>query len=135
MAIVTLIWAGLRTVWGTVLYIWLKVAWAVLVAAGLTQMVWAVLVAAGLVMPTDRVDGCGWGVVVLVIAVLNGIAYWCSHHIALMPCTRQITEDRNPYLYGVASEQAQLACLPVPKVIESQFFTASAIGRSPDMPF
>ena len=82
-------------------------------------------------MPTDRVDGDGWGVIVLVIATLNGITFWCSHHVVLMPRTRQITEDRNPYLYSVASEQAQLAGLPMPKVIESPFFTASAIGRSP----
>ena len=131
MALMTPIWTGLRAVWGTLLYIWLQGAWALLVAVGLIQMVWAVLVAVGLLVPTDRVDGDGWGVIVLVIAILNGITYWCSHHVAVMPRTRQITEDRNPYLYGVASEQAQLAGLPMPKVIESPFLTASAIGRSP----
>ena len=96
MALMTPIWTGLRAVWGTLLYIWLQGAWALLVAVGLIQMVWAVLVAVGLLVPTDRVDGDGWGVIVLVIAILNGIAYWCSHHVALMPRTRQITEDRNP---------------------------------------
>ena len=131
MTIITPIWTGLRAVWGTLLFIWLQGAWALLVAAGLIQVVWAVLVAVGLLMPTDRVNGDGWGVIVLVIAILNGIAYWCSHHVALMPRTRQITEDRNPYLYSVVSEQAQLARLPVPKIIESEIFTASAIGRSP----
>ena len=131
MAITTPIWIGLKAVWGTLLYLWLQWAWALLVAAGLIQMVWAVLVAVGLLMPTDRVDGDGWGVIVLVIAVLNGIAYWFSHHVALMPGTRQSTEDRNSYLYRVVSEQAQLARLPVPIVIQSEIFTASAIGRSP----
>ena len=42
-----------------------------LVAVGLIQMVWAVLVAVGLLVPTDRVDGDGWGVIVLVIAIFE----------------------------------------------------------------
>ena len=130
MAITTPIWIALRAVWGALLFIWLQWAWVVLVAAGLIQVVWAALVAVGL-EPTDRIDGDGWGVTVLVITILNGIANWCSHQVALMPRTRQITEDRDPYLYGIVSEQAQLAGLPTPKVIESPFFTASAIGRNP----
>ena len=132
MAIVTPIWRGLRAVWGTLLNIWLSGAWTLLIVAGLSQMVWALLAAVGLSMPASYlVDGEGWGVFVLVIAILSGIAFWCSHHVALMPGTRESTKDRNPYLYKIVSEQAQLARLPVPKVIESENFTASAIGRSP----
>ena len=66
-----------------------------LVAVGWIQMVWAVLVAVGLAMPSDRVDGYGWGGFVLVIAILNWVAYWWGHQTALMPWARQITEDRN----------------------------------------
>ncbi len=105
--------------WGTILYIWRQTAWPVLVAVGL------------LFMLSDLVDGYGWGVFVLVVAALNWAAYWCGHHIALMHWARQITEDRNSYLYSVASVQAELAGLPVPKVYEirSTFPNAHAIGR------
>lgn len=113
------------------LYVWMQTAWAVLMTVGLIQLAWAVLAAAGLAAPIDRIDGYEWGVIVLVITVVNWIAYWCSHHITFMPWTRQITDDRNPYLYSIASEQARLAGLPTPKVIESPFFTASVVGRGP----
>ena len=131
MAVMTPTSTGLRAIWGTVLYIWMQGAWAVLVATGLLQIVWAVMANAGLLMPTDEVDGTGWGVIALVIALLNGVAYWWSHHVMLMPRTRRVTKNRDPYLYGIVSEQARLAGLPMPKVIESPFFTASAIGRNP----
>ena len=118
MAIKALIWIGLRTAWSTMLYFWMQAAWSVPVVVGLLML-------------TGQVDGYSCGVIVLIVVVLNWVAFWCSHHVALMPSTRQITEDRNPYLYGVVFEQAQLACLPMPKVIESKFFTAFASGRSP----
>ena len=130
VAVAIQMWSGLRAVWGALLYIWSQLAWAVLVAAGLIQMVQAALEATGLLTPTDRVDGDGWGVTVLVIAILNGAVDWYSHHIAMMPRTRQTTEEQNPYLYGLVTEQAQLAGLLVPKVVESEIFTASVIGRS-----
>ena len=114
----TLIWKGLRAVWGTVLCIWMQFAWAVLIVVGFLML-------------TGVANGHGWGVTLLVMAPLYLVACWCSHHIVLMPGAGLITENRNPYLYSVASEQAQLVGLPVPKVIESPLFTASAIGRSP----
>ena len=114
-----LIWIWLTTVWGTMLYVWRQTVWLVLVAMGL------------LFMATDLVDDSGWGVLVIVVAVLNWVAYWCSHHITLVYWARQIMEDRDPYVFAVASEQAKLAGIPMPRVIESPFFTASAIGRSP----
>ena len=131
MTIAKPIWTRLRSAWGTLLCIWLQAGGALLVIAGLTQMAWAVLAAVGLPVPLDLVDGDGWGAFVLVIATLNGIAYWFSHHVVLMPGTQETTQDRNPYLYDIVSEQAQLARMPVPKVFESENFTASAIGRSP----
>ena len=132
MAIVTPIWRRLKAVWGTWLCIWLLWGWFLLVLVGLIQMAWAVLVDVRLSMPAaDIVDGDGWGVFVLIITILNGIAFWCGHHVVLMPGTRETTRDRNPYLYDTVSEQGQLATIPVPKVIESENFTASAIGRNP----
>ena len=119
MANATPIWTGLRAVSGTMLYTWVQVAWALPVAVGL------------LFMLTDLVDGYGWGVAVLVVAVLNWGAYWWGHHITLMHWARHITGDQNAYVHSVASEQAQLAGLPMPRVIESQCFTAFVIGRSP----
>ena len=116
-----LIGVGLKTVWGTVLYLWLQIAWFVLVAVGL------------LFMLPDLIDGYRWGILVLVVAALNWVAYWFGHHITLMYWARQITEDRQPYLYGVASEQAQLAGLPLPRVYEIRLPlpNAHAIGRDP----
>ena len=114
----TLIRIVLRTVWGTMLYLWLQVAWFVPVVVGLLML-------------AGQVGGSKWGVFVLVAVVLNWVAYWFSHHIALMHWARQITEDRNPYLYAIASEQAQLAGLPVPRLYEIclPFPNAHAIGR------
>ena len=114
-----LIWIGLTTVWGTMLYVWGQTAWPVLMAVGLSFLA------------TDLVDAYGWGVLVLVVAVLNWVAYWCSHHITLVHWARQITEDRDPYLFGVASEQAKLAGLPMPEVYEIRllFPYAHTIGR------
>ena len=102
-----------------------------LIISGLIQMAWAVLAVAGLSVSPDLVDGDEWGHFVLVIAILNVIAYWRSHDVVLMPGTRETTEHRNPYLYNIVSEQAQLARLAVPTAVESENFTASAIGRSP----
>lgn len=114
------------------LCIWLMLAWAALMAVGLLQLISAVLVAVGLSLTYDPFEGYSLSVFVFVIAALSWVALLYSHKIALlMPRTRQITTDRDPYLYSVASEQAQLVSLPVPKVIESPFFNASAIGRSP----
>ena len=111
----TLIWKGLRAVWGTVLCIWMQLAWAVLMVVGL-------------LMPIEIAEGRGYGVAVLVFVTISLVAYSFSHHVALMPRTRKITQDQNPYLYAVAYEQAQLAGLPMPEVIESLNYTASAIG-------
>ena len=76
-------------------------------------------------------DAHGWGVLVLAVAVLSWICYWCSHHVTLVLWARQITEDRNPYVFDVTSEQARLAGLPMPKVyeIEPLFPYAHAVGR------
>ena len=87
-----------------------------------------VLVMAALSVFTGRVGDTSWGVTVLLIAVVNVVVSLFSHRIILMPRT----ENRNHYLCGVASEQAQLMDLPMPKVIESPFSAAaSATGRSP----
>ena len=116
-----LIWIGLTTVWATMLYAWGQAASLVLLAMGL------------LFMASNPVDASGWGVLVIVVAILNWVAYWCSHHVRLAYWARQITEDRDPYIFAVAFEQAKLAGLPMPRVIESPLFTASAIGRIPSL--
>ena len=84
-----------------------------------------------LFMLTDIANSWGWAV--LAIAIVNWISYWCGHHVALRPCAQPVTESRNPYLYRVVSEQAQLAGLPRPKVYEvrSPLPNAHTIGRSP----
>ena len=131
MKTMTRIRASLGTVWGTVLYFWPLAVWFVLVAVGLVQVIWAAQVAAGLPVSIAPSDFYWSGVIALIIGALSWVAYWYSHHLALMPGAGLITENRNPYLWGVVSEQAQLAGLPVPKVIESHSSTASANGRSP----
>ena len=132
MAIMTPIWRGLKAVWGTLLCLWLLGGWAFLVFVGIIQMLWAVLVAVGLSIPAAGLgDGNGWGFFVLAIAISNGIAFLWSHHVVLMPGTRETTNVRNTYLYDIVSEQAQQAAIPVPKVIETENFTASVTGRSP----
>ena len=128
MAIMTRIRTELRTIWGTVLYAWLWVTWFLLILAGVAHIMLGLMVTARIAYRDDAVQ---LGVIMLVITILNGIVYWCGHHVALMPSTRQITEDSNPYLYGVISEQARLAGLPMPVIIESRFADAFATGRSP----
>ena len=120
MRIMALLGIGLRTLWSMMLYLWLQTAWLVLVAVGVLSIF-------------DRVDGYGWGVFVLIVTALNWVAYWCCHQIALMHWARRITEDVNPYLYGLASQQAELAGLPMPRVYEIRlpFPNAHAIGRGP----
>ena len=55
--VIALIWVGLTTVWGTMLYVCRQTVWLVLVAMGL------------LFMATNLVDDSGWGILVIVVAV------------------------------------------------------------------
>ena len=74
-------------------------------------------------------------IVALVFAVaLNFFAYWSSDKIALkMAHAHPVTEQENPELYSIVSEQASLAGLPMPKVyeIQSDSPNAFATGRNP----
>ena len=118
MALFPLLWMGLRVLWGALLYGWSLVGWAILVAAGSSFML------------TDVAHGYGWGAFVLLTSAFSLVAFRYSHQLEFMPWAREVTEDRNQYLLNVVSEQAQLAGLPVPGVIESHLFTASAVGPS-----
>ncbi len=75
-------------------------------------------------------------IIALVIAVImNFGAYWFSDRIALsMAHAHPVTEEEDRELYGIVSEQATLAGLPMPKVyeIDSESPNAFATGRSPN---
>ena len=118
MALFPLLWMGLRVLRGALLYGWSLVEWAIVVAAGSSFML------------TDVAHGYGWGAFVLLTSAFSLVAFRYSHQLEFMPWAREVTEDRNQYLLNVASEQAQFAGLPVPGVIESHLFTASAVGPS-----
>lgn len=79
--------------------------------------------------------GIGGILFALVLAiVMNMGAYWYSDRIALgMTHAKPITENDDPELYSIVSEQAMLAGLPMPKVyeIESDSPNAFATGRNP----
>ena len=74
-------------------------------------------------------------IIALVFAVaLNFFAYWSSDKIALkMAHAHPVTEQEDPELYSIVSEQASLAGLPMPKVyeIQSDSPNAFATGRNP----
>ena len=74
--------------------------------------------------------------VFLVFAILFNFAmYWMSDKIALASTkSHPVTEQDEPELYQVVSEQASMAGLPMPKVyvIESDSPNAFATGRSPN---
>ena len=108
-----------RTLWSTILFIWMLFASPLVLAIGVLHMI------------IDIPGVYQWGAFVLVVTVLNPVAYWYSHQIALAYWTRKTTEERNPYLHDVVSEQAERAGLPLPHVIESRLFTAAfATGRT-----
>ncbi|NQW23438.1 MAG: zinc metalloprotease HtpX [SAR202 cluster bacterium] len=79
--------------------------------------------------------GIGGILFALVLAIaMNMGAYWFSDRIALsMTHAKPITENDDPELYSIVSEQAMLAGLPMPKVyeIESDSPNAFATGRNP----
>ena len=67
--------------------------------------------------------------------IMNFGAYWFSDRIALgMAHAHPVTEQEDPELYRIVSEQAQAAGLPMPKVyeIDSDSPNAFATGRSPN---
>ncbi len=74
-------------------------------------------------------------IVALVVALaLNFFAYWSSDKIALkMAHAHPVTEEEDPELYSIVSEQATRAGLPMPKVyeIQSDSPNAFATGRNP----
>ena len=109
---------------------WLKASWGIM-SFLLIQMASPALVFAGLLMPVGLVEGRGLGVSILALLTLLWVICKYGNYIGFLPLTRQITQNENPYLYGVASDQAQLAGLAMPRVVESPFFTASANGRAP----
>ncbi len=75
-------------------------------------------------------------IVFLVIALaINFFMYWKSDTLALkMANAHPIAEEDDRELYGIVSEQATLAGLPMPKVyqIESDSPNAFATGRNPE---
>lgn len=85
--------------------------------------------------------GAGFGgeggvVLAVILAIaMNFGAYWFSDRIALrMAHAHPVTEQEDPELYRIVSEQAQAAGLPMPNVyeIESDSPNAFATGRSPN---
>ncbi|HAA95025.1 MAG TPA: protease HtpX [Dehalococcoidia bacterium] len=66
--------------------------------------------------------------------IMNFGAYWFSDRIALgMAHAKPVTQEADPELYSIVSEQASLAGLPMPNVyeIESDSPNAFATGRNP----
>ncbi len=90
----------------------------------------AILLAVG-----GAVGGTTGIIIALVFALaLNFFAYWSSDKIALkMAHAHPVTEQEDPELYSIVSEQATRAGLPMPKVyeIQSDSPNAFATGRNP----
>ena len=85
--------------------------------------------------------GVGFGgegglmIAVFFALIMNFGSYWFSDRIALkMAHAHPVTEEEDPELYRIVSEQAQAAGLPMPKVyeIDSDSPNAFATGRSPN---
>ncbi len=67
--------------------------------------------------------------------VMNGTAYWFSDRMVLrMYKAQEVSEAQSPELYGVVSDLAQRARIPMPKVyvIPSPALNAFATGRNPE---
>lgn len=108
------------TLWGTMLYVWMLLASHVVVAVGLIHV---------FANPSGDNER---GVLVLVVTVLNPVAYWFSNQVALVISAKEVNENRGSYIWEVVSEQARHAGLPEPRVIESRLFVAAfATGRDP----
>ena len=85
--------------------------------------------------------GVGFGgegglmIAVFFALIMNFGSYWFSDRIALkMAHAHPVTEQEDPELYRIVSEQAQAAGLPMPKVyeIDSDSPNAFATGRNPN---
>ena len=125
--------AKLGGVWrasvGTVLYHWSLIVWFVIACGVLGHT----LVAVGAWESNSRIDDYRFGGMILAVTALTWIVSRYSHCIVWMPSTCQITKESDPNIYNIASEQAQLAGLPLPKVyeIKSDSLNAHVISRSP----
>ncbi len=67
--------------------------------------------------------------------IMNGSAYWFSDRVVLrMYKAQEVSETQSPELYGVVSDLAQRARIPMPKVylIPSPALNAFATGRNPE---
>ncbi len=67
--------------------------------------------------------------------IMNGWAYWFSDRVVLrMYKAQEVSEAQSPELYGVVSDLAQRARIPMPKVyvIPSPALNAFATGRNPE---
>ena len=67
--------------------------------------------------------------------VMNGTAYWFSDRMVLrMYKAQEVSEAQSPELYGVVSDLAQRARIPMPTVylIPSPALNAFATGRNPE---
>ena len=94
------------------------------------------MVLSGILVAIGAAVGGTAGIIVALIfaLALNFFAYWSSDKIALkMAHARPVTEQEDPELYSIVSEQASLAGLPMPKVyeIQSDSPNAFATGRNP----
>ena len=94
------------------------------------------MILSGILVAVGAAFGGTTGIIIaLVFAVaLNFFAYWSSDKIALkMAHAHPVTEQEDPELYSIVSEQASLAGLPMPKVyeIQSDSPNAFATGRNP----
>ncbi len=90
----------------------------------------------GILLAVGGAVGGTTGIIIaLVFALaLNFFAYWSSDKIALkMAHAHPVTEQEDPELYSIVSEQASKAGLPMPNVyeIQSDSPNAFATGRNP----
>ena len=94
------------------------------------------MILSGILVAAGAAIGGTLGIIIaLAFALaLNFFAYWSSDKIALkMAHAHPVTEEEDPELYSIVSEQASLAGLPMPKVyeIQSDSPNAFATGRNP----
>ena len=94
------------------------------------------MILSGILVAAGAAIGGTLGIIIaLAFALaLNFFAYWSSDKIALkMAHAHPVTEEEDPELYSIVSEQATRAGLPMPKVyeIQSDSPNAFATGRNP----
>ena len=110
----------LESIWGTVVYLWLLCRLAALFCIG-------VFILAGLIS-----DDFWAGVIIASLAV-SWVVHLYSHHVALAPGIREISEEDSLEIYKWLAGYAEMAGLPAPKFlgINSSDLNAYSTGRNP----